>query len=455
MTGKERWYGIVFNGEKVGFSRFSILSLSDTQEFIIVGETHMVIRFLGLKRHVRMNTEDTVHPDLSLKSFIYRQQIDGSELEITGKRKDDTLFLKVKSQGEERVMRLSAKEKVYPASAINLYPALRGLHVGNQYRYRVFEPQTMHIYEVEQKVTNFEAAPRLGLNPSFRVETEMQGFSATTWFNQTGETEMERGLSGVLITYRESEEEAKRYLVEAGLAKKDLAADFSLVKVERPITCPRQARSLTVAISGLGGLIEPPAGSGQKITKAGHEVIIHIDTKHLSEEREGQENLSSLYLSSHPQIEVYHPEIRKTAREIITDGLGEKEIILRLNQWVAKEIAQDFTDSFSALEVLKTRKGDCQAHTLLYTALARALGIPTRLVGGLVYMEGQGFLYHSWAESYAKGWLPVDPTFGQVPADATHIKLVVGPDWSSFLSLSKVMGRIKIKIMDYTCDEGH
>ena len=23
-------------------------------------------------------------------------------------------------------------------------------------------------------------------------------------------------------------------------------------------------------------------------------------------------------------------------------------------------------------------------------------------------------------------WLPVDPTFGQVPADATHIKLVEG-----------------------------
>jgi len=71
----------------------------------------------------------------------------------------------------------------------------------------------------------------------------------------------------------------------------------------------------------------------------------------------------------------------------------------RLSEWVAKEIKDEAVNSFSALEVLHSRKGECQAHTMLYTALARACGIPTRIVGGLVYMEGLGFLYHSWAEA--------------------------------------------------------
>jgi transglutaminase-like putative cysteine protease len=110
-------------------------------------------------------------------------------------------------------------------------------------------------------------------------------------------------------------------------------------------------------------------------------------------------------------------------------------------------------DSFSAVEVLHARKGECQAHALLYTAMARAAGIPTKLVGGIVYMEGMGFLYHSWAESYADGWIVVDPTFNQVGVDATHIKLVEGHDWTSLLQIGKVVGQIKVKISDYVCGQ--
>lgn len=94
------------------------------------------------------------------------------------------------------------------------------MKLGSLHKYLVFEPQTVHIYEVNQKVAAFEQAPRLGLAPSFRVETEMEGFAATTWINPSGETEMERGLGSILITYRETEEEARKYLLAASLAKR-------------------------------------------------------------------------------------------------------------------------------------------------------------------------------------------------------------------------------------------
>jgi transglutaminase-like putative cysteine protease len=80
--------------------------------------------------------------------------------------------------------------------------------------------------------------------------------------------------------------------------------------------------------------------------------------------------------------------------------------------------------------------------------MARAVGIPTKLVAGLVYMEGLGFLYHSWAESYADGWVTVDPTFNQVGVDTTHIKLVEGLSWTSTLSVGTVVGKIKARIID-------
>ena len=85
----------------------------------------------------------------------------------------------------------------------------------------------------------------------------------------------------------------------------------------------------------------------------------------------------------------------------------------------------------SALEVLRTKVGDCNEHTALFVALARSIGIPARINVGVAYVRG-AFYYHAWPEVYStkaggRGlWLPVDPTFNQFPADATHLRLARG-----------------------------
>ena len=80
--------------------------------------------------------------------------------------------------------------------------------------------------------------------------------------------------------------------------------------------------------------------------------------------------------------------------------------------------------------------------------MARSVGIPTRIVTGLVYADSLGFSYHAWAESYVKGWLSVDPTLRQVPSDATHLKLVSSGD-NDPTSVLKTMGKIRIKSLEY------
>jgi hypothetical protein len=41
----------------------------------------------------------------------------------------------------------------------------------------------------------------------------------------------------------------------------------------------------------------------------------------------------------------------------------------------------------------------------------------------------------------------VDPTFAQIPADATHIKLVEGETLQDLVPLASLIGRIRIKIL--------
>jgi transglutaminase-like putative cysteine protease len=98
----------------------------------------------------------------------------------------------------------------------------------------------------------------------------------------------------------------------------------------------------------------------------------------------------------------------------------------------------------SAREVLARRRGDCNEHAVLLAALARAAGIPARVVAGAVYAN-DGFYYHAWTELWLGRWVSADAAFGQLPADATHVKLLEGGP-ERHLALAGVIGRLAFAV---------
>jgi hypothetical protein len=100
----------------------------------------------------------------------------------------------------------------------------------------------------------------------------------------------------------------------------------------------------------------------------------------------------------------------------------------------------------NAVEVLRTRVGDCNEHTQLYVALARTAGIPARIATGLAYVNGK-FYYHAWPEVYLRGWVGVDPTFGEFPADAAHLRFVIG-GLARQAELFRLIGNLKIQVIE-------
>ena len=81
-----------------------------------------------------------------------------------------------------------------------------------------------------------------------------------------------------------------------------------------------------------------------------------------------------------------------------------------------------------------------------------SLGIPARINVGVAYVRG-AFYYHAWPEVYideGKGrglWLPVDPTFNQFPADATHVRLARG-GLDKQAAILPMIGRAKMTVVD-------
>jgi transglutaminase-like putative cysteine protease len=111
-------------------------------------------------------------------------------------------------------------------------------------------------------------------------------------------------------------------------------------------------------------------------------------------------------------IESDAPEIVALATELKRPS--DADTAYAIYEWVSTHInyAGYLADDYGALYALERRRGDCTEYAYLATALARASGLPARVVGG--YVVSQDALpraedYHNWAEVYFDGkWRLLD-----------------------------------------------
>lgn len=152
-------------------------------------------------------------------------------------------------------------------------------------------------------------------------------------------------------------------------------------------------------------------------------------------------------LAEEPTLQARNPEMIGAALRILGDERSPKLIAQKLLTWVSDSVAKVVTYGVpDAIAVLHSKKGDANEHAQLYVALMRAVGIPARVATGLLYVNGK-FYYHAWAEVWLGDWVAVDPTFGQFPADAAHLRFALG-GLSRQTELLQLMGNLKIKVLE-------
>jgi transglutaminase-like putative cysteine protease len=164
------------------------------------------------------------------------------------------------------------------------------------------------------------------------------------------------------------------------------------------------------------------------------------------------ENLSALqkiFLKPGPFIQSDHQKIRNLAQEILkgdpaADPLTRAD---KLMNWVYTQIEKRPVLSLpDALSTLENKVGDCNEHAVLLAALGRAAGIPTRIEAGLVYMKDR-FYYHAWNLMYLGRWITVDPVFGQLPADVSHLRFATGSPERQ-LDIMGLIGKIQLTVLN-------
>ncbi|HET7746671.1 MAG TPA: transglutaminase-like domain-containing protein, partial [Vicinamibacteria bacterium] len=222
----------------------------------------------------------------------------------------------------------------------------------------------------------------------------------------------------------------------------------------RPIHTPGDVTRMKVAFENVD-LSQPDLqGAGQ--TVSGNEVEV---TGAFGGPAEPEPGDLAPYTRPELFIESDAPELVEEARKAVGTAAGASLKAERLVRHVNALLEKKPTVSLpSAREVFRTGVGDCNEHTVLYVALARAAGVPARIAVGLVFLRG-AFYYHAWPEVYlddAKGgprWAAVDPTLNQFPADATHVRLARGGLDRQTVILS-LIGRAKARIVSYDVPAG-
>lgn len=109
--------------------------------------------------------------------------------------------------------------------------------------------------------------------------------------------------------------------------------------------------------------------------------------------------------------------------------------VAELINWVHETLEYDISywgESKCAIDVISEGRGVCVEYSHLFISMARSIGLDTRYVSG--YALADTWQPHAWVEvnipSY--GWLPADPTFGQLGIlDSTHLAINYGQDQST------------------------
>jgi len=438
----ERWFSIKLGDERVGFGRLAITRTADGYRIDSQGSVKM--RVMGFSREASSKESYQVGPDLVLRSFLTENRIDGSPVELKGEVTPQGITIVSQSGGGRKERTLRSKTPVYPPHALNLYPLMHGATPGKRYRLAIIDAEAVKVKQVQVEVIGEETLSGVG---AIHLKNDLypMGVDNDIWVDRQGNVLKESVRDDLVVTLAQDEATARGELAEAALCRKDLVLDFSMIRVNPPIERPARLQLLSVELAGIPSLLPLLQGERQQGVRLPDAKVI-FTMPHPAPGTEAAPAAADLAPAE--RIPSDHPEIKAQLAEIAGSEKDPERIARRLTDWVARQVKGSVTDSQSPLETLKSRTGNCQSHARLYTALARAAGIPTRFVSGVVY-QGEGFLYHSWAESYLNnGWIAIDPTFNEIPANLSHIKLVEGDSVDEMGTLAGMIGRVQAKVIE-------
>lgn len=451
-SGEAQWKGVYYRGEKLGFSVGQTVPLADGFELQEDGRLQMLL--LGSSATARLRTTVRVDRAFALRDFEFSLDAGTGPLLVKGRLDGTRLELETSGpSGSRREVRQLTEVPVINLSLPRRLAALRP-RPGQTLEFQSFDPVTLRNAPLRVVVEEREVIWVLRRPiPTLRVALSFQGLESRSWITEVGEVVKEESPTG-LIVVRETRERATMLAVP-GEVQSDLLETSAVQPRGERITDPIRLNRVKLRFPLPTGF-ESAALDGDGQTRSGD--VYEIVTA--GRRRPGPPGVDLLpLLLPESLIESDDPDIVAEAERALAGVKGTRQRAERLVRHVHAILEKKPTLSLpSAREVLRARVGDCNEHTTLYVALARAAGLPARIAVGLVFLRGS-FYYHAWPEVWvAEGdgrglWMAVDPTLDQFPADVTHLRLLRG-GLDQQARVLALVGRARIEVLEIDREPG-
>jgi hypothetical protein len=433
---------ILQNGRKIGTSHTFI---SKTTKGYLLKETlYIRLNTMGLIQDLILKTAGKLNKDFTLSSFDFEISSGRFNFSAQGSISGNVLSVKTQNFGSTKEVHTKIKERLYASSGIIHAAYASGMKPGDEFSLHVFDPISMSTQPVTIKVVGRESIINMGIQKkSMKVMMQYQGTTQSAWIGENGEVIREKGPLGLSLEKTTRKNVLFGRLAESSQDLAEIASIRSNVILDNPLKLER----IKVEISGINTKDVHLKG-GRQVLK---DDVLTIQKEDMAKLYDGVINtntISDRFVRPEPFIESDHPKIMNLVKKIVTDNDTPFEKANKLMIWVNKNIEKRPVLSLpDALSTLINKVGDCNEHAVLLAALARASAIPARIEAGLAYLNGR-FYYHAWNLLYIGKWVTVDATFGQIPADVTHIRFSSGR-LQQQLDIMNVIGRVKLKILSF------
>lgn len=456
--GNERWNGIFIQDQHVGFAVNRTSSLEDGSLLLENRSLMKVVAFDSLQTIVTAGAALTDSSG-SLKRFDFFMKSNLATLSVKGEVRQRQIVLEVLDQnGETKTLDYPIEKPPHVALSLESQIRQMELYVGKEFSMPYFNPLTMTEGEMVMKVVDSEVLDNG--EEAWWINSSFNGLESRTLVASNGDTIRQEGGALGISMVRMMPEDAQNLDMEDPV---DLIG-LSAVPVKGKIKHPREKTVLTVKVGGVDINKIAPSLPVQQVNTSTKEVTVTLPELDQIVESpiavpEVTEYLKE-YLVSTIDIPAEHPDIRAKSEEILVNATSRLDAATLINQFVFDYLEKTSVIGVpNGLTTLQQAQGDCNEHTALFVSLARAAQIPTRIAAGIVFSDRTGplkqFYYHAWPEVLLQTddgedlWLPMDPTFGQVPADATHIKLIEG-GLDRQVEIMAFLGKITIEVISDT-----
>ena len=451
-TPYESWMGAYVGQSKVGYLSLKIdrADIGGSAGFRIASTVNTRLTVLGADLTQEVTTVILTDANFNPVYEEFAMASGGKTTGVTAKFTKGAVECVVSSGGRTSKKSIPIPEGVSLVGDAMFATLDRVPEVGREYHMHYFNPLTLAIEELKVRAERREKVVIGGTEYDAFVLSNLTPMgSMTIWQDETGEVLKVDAMMGISMV-RESREQAT-----AGLG--GMVEDFAVrtrVKTDKPIKSPREAKSLEVILVGLEDPKMAITDARQKaaVVPAGRSNSVRFrvtaakfDPRRsvaLPVKKSGFEE----YLTPTAYVDSDAPAVRKQARIVAGDAKRAYSVCSKIRAWIYSnlKVRADIGITRPASDVLESKVGVCRDYATLFAAMARAVGVPSKVVSGIMYLN-DGFYYHAWVECWVGEWVPFDATMPSDFVDATHIKLAEG-DATTMFALAKVIGSLRAEV---------